>query len=126
MYITFIFKLPNGPKAYNTYYGKYHTDHILPEHEGLDEVIKPYLLKGINEYYKFELKQRLANPLHITEFKEKVPIGIMSVSNDTDISIHSSNEEKHVFDFYCQKFTIDHKISLEMYVFGKLIENAEF
>ena len=45
MYITFIFKLPNGPKAYNTYYGKYHTDHILPEHEGLDEVIKPYLLK---------------------------------------------------------------------------------
>ena len=126
MYITFIFKLPNGPKAYNTYYGKYHTDHILPEHEGLDEVIKPYLLKGINEYYKFELKQRLANPLHITEFKEKVPIGIMSVSNDTDISIHSSNEEKHVFDFFCQNFTIDHKISLEMYVFGKLIENAEF
>ena len=120
MYITFIFKLPNGPKGYNTYYGKYHTDDISPEHEGLDEVIKPYLLKAINEYYKFELKQK-----HIPEvdFKEKVPIGIISVSNDTDISIHSSNEEKYVFDFYCQKFTIDHKISLEMYVFGKLIEN---
>ena len=24
MYITFIFKLPNGPKGYNTYYGKYY------------------------------------------------------------------------------------------------------
>ena len=123
MYITFIFILPNGLKGYNTDYGKYHTDDISPEHEGLDEVVKPYLLKGINEYYKFELKQK-----HIPEvdFKEQVPIGIMSVSNDTNISIHSSNEEKRVFDFYCQKFTIDHKISLEMYVFGKLIENPEF
>ena len=125
MYITFIFKIPNGPKAYKTCYGKYHTDNISPEHEGLDEVIRPYLLKGLSEYHKLEYKHNRGNPLHFSEFKENIPIGIISVSNDTYISIHSSNEEKRVFDFYCQKFTINHKINLEMYVFGKLIDNPD-
>ena len=122
MYITFIFKIPNGPKADKTYYGKYHTDNISPEHEGLDEVIRPYLLKGLSEY-----NDNIEHKTHILpeEFKENIPIGIISVSNDTYISIHSSNEEKRVFDFYCQKFTINHKINLEMYVFGKLIDNPD-
>ena len=122
MYITFIFKIPNGPKADKTYYGKYHTDNISPEHEGLDEVIRPYLLKGLSEYNdKIERKPHILPE----ELSKKVHIGIISISNDTYISIHSSNEEKRVFDFYCQKFTINHKINLEMYVFGKLIDNPE-
>jgi hypothetical protein len=116
MYITFIFKIEN-----KTYYGKYHTDNISPDHEGLDEEIRPYLLKGICEYHKFEQKQ--THSLEV-EFKQHVPIGIMSVSYDTHISIHSSNDEKRVFDFYCQKFTINYKITLEMYMFGKLIVNS--
>jgi hypothetical protein len=122
MYITFIFRLPNGAKADKTFYGKYHTDYISPDHEGLDKEIRPYLIKGLSEYYKFE---EAINHIQEVELNKKVKIGIISVSNDTYISIHSSNEEKRVFDFYCQKFTINHKINLEMYVFGKLIDNPE-
>ena len=102
---------------------RYHTDDISPEHEGIDEVIRPYLLKGLSEYNNiFEHKTHILPE----ELRKNVHIGIISISNDTYISIHSSNEEKRVFDFYCQKFTINYKISLEMYVFGKLIENLEF
>ena len=113
MFITFIFKLPNKPGQ--TLYGKYYTDYIAPEHEGLDQVIKPYLLKGISEYQKIEQKPQV---------KEKVHIGIISVSNYKYISIHSTNEERNCFDFYCEKFTINHKLCLEMYMFGKFIENS--
>jgi hypothetical protein len=111
IFITFIFKLNN-----RTFYGKYYTDTISPEHPGLDEEIKPYLLKGISEYQKMEQKPQL---------KEKVHIGIISVSNYNHISIHSTNEERNFFDFFCAKFTINHKICLEMYMFGKLIENSD-
>ncbi len=122
MYITFFFKIPNGPKADKTFYGKYHTDDISPEHEGLDEVIRPYLLKGLSEY-----NDNIEHKTHILpeELSKNVHIGIISIYNDTYISIHSSNEEKRVFDFYCQKFTINYKIDLEMYMFGKLIDNSE-
>ena len=106
IFITFIFKLNN-----KTFYGKYYTDNIPPDHEGLDEVIKPYLLQGINCYNE---QEGLNEPVHI---------GIVSVSNHKYISIHSSNEEKNSFDFYCQKFTINYKTSLKIYMFGRLIEN---
>jgi len=117
MYITFMFIILG-----NRYFGKYHTDNISPEHNGLDEEIRPYLLKGISEYNdKIERKPHILPE----ELSKKVKIGIISVSNDTYISIHSSNEEKLVFDFYCQKFTINHTIRLEMYMFGNLIENPD-
>ena len=108
IFITFIFTL-NG----KTFYGKYYTDYISPDHEGLDEVIKPYLVKGLNEYNKHE---------NLPEIKENIQIGIISVSDHKYISIHSSNDEKLCFDFYCEKFNINYKIHLRMYVFGKLIE----
>ena len=44
-FITFIYKIGSNNK---TYFGKYITDYISDEHEGLDLVIKPYLLDGIN------------------------------------------------------------------------------
>ena len=106
IFITFIFKL-----NYKTFYGKYYTDNISPDHEGLDAEIKPYLLHGIQ-------KQDL-----LPDITEEVRIGILSVSNHKYISIHSSHEERNCFDFYCEKFTINHKICLKMYMFGKLIEN---
>ena len=111
IFITFIFKMNNA-----TYYGKYYTDTISPEHEGLDLEIRPYLIKGLSEYIKQEQN-------YFSEFKENVPIGIISVSSLNHISIHSSNEEINCFDFYCEKFTINHIISMKMYMFGKLIEN---
>jgi hypothetical protein len=114
IFITFIFRLSYIPDK--TFYGKYYTDYISPDHEGLDEEIRPYLLKAISEYQKQK---------KLPEVKEKVHIGIMSVSNYKYISIHSTNEERNCFDFYCEKFTINHKICMEMYMFGKLIENPE-
>ena len=109
MFITFIFKLPNKPDQ--TLYGKYYTDYISDDHEGLDKEIKPYLLKGINKFQKLNLSPEVKN----------VHIGIISVSDHNYISIHSTDEEIKCFDFYCKNFTINHKISLTMYMFGKLI-----
>ena len=63
MFITFIFKLPNNPGQ--TLYGKYYTDYIYDDHEGLDKEIKHYLLKGINEFQNLKLSQEVEN-VHIT------------------------------------------------------------
>ena len=109
MFITFIFKIQNRPGQ--TFYGKYYTDYISDDHEGLDKEIKPYLLKGINKFQKLNLSPEVKN----------VHIGIISVSDHNYISIHSTDEEIKCFDFYCKNFTINHKISLTMYMFGKLI-----
>jgi hypothetical protein len=106
MFITFIFKLPNKPGQ--TFYGKYYTDYISDDHEGLDKEIKPYLLKGINAFQNLKLSPEVEN----------VHIGIISVSDHNSIS---SDEEIKCFDFYCKKFTINYNISLTMYMFGKLI-----
>jgi len=67
IFITFIFKLNE-----TIFYGKYYTDYISDDHEGLDKEIKPYLLKGINEYQKQE---------NLPEVKENIHIGIISVSD---------------------------------------------
>ena len=60
------------------------------------------------------------------EINEKVHIGVLSVSNQKYIAIHSSDDEKYSFDFYCEKYTINYKICLRMYMFGKLVENPDF
>jgi len=110
IFITFIFTLPTRPDK--KYYGKYYTDNIAIDHNGLDEEIKPYLLKGISEYQKQE--EHRSSEIK----KENFHIGVISVSNHDYIPIHSTNEERHCFDFYCN--TID----LTMYMFGKLIKNS--
>jgi hypothetical protein len=113
IFITFIFKMNN-----TTYYGKYYTDYISPDHEGLDDEIRTYLLKGITEYQKQELLPKIKQ-----EAIDNVQIGVMSVCNETYISLHSTNEERNCFDFHCEKYTINHTICMKMYMFGKLIEN---
>lgn len=47
-FITFIYKV--GKKK--TYYGKYCSDYISDDHDGLDNEVKYILLSGINEYRK--------------------------------------------------------------------------
>ena len=117
MFITFIFKMPH--KSSETFYGKYYTDNISDEHEGLDNEIKPYLLKGINAF------KRLEHSHDEQEEQEKnIHIGIISVSNDKYISIHSTDNEMNCFDFFCKKFTINHKMCLTLYMFGKSIKCA--
>ncbi len=110
IFITFMFKFNN-----TRYYGKYYTDNISPDHEGLDEVIKPYLIKGILLHYKQE---------DLLEINDKLHIGIISVSHEKYIAIHSSNEERCSFDFYCERFNINYKEYLKIYMFGKLLENS--
>ena len=117
IFITFIFKLKN-----TTYYGKYYTDYISPDHEGLDEEVKSYLLKGISEYQKQENLPDIKEYIK-EDIKEDVNIGVISVCNHKYISIHSTNEERKCFDFYCEKFNINYKTCLKMYMFGKLIQN---
>ena len=112
IFITFIYKINNI-----TFYGKYYTDNISPDHEGLDEEVKPYLLKAIKEYQIQE---------NLPEIKENIDIGIISVCNHKYISLHSTNEERKCFDFYCEKFTINYIVCLKMYMNGKLIKNTEF
>ncbi len=118
IFITFIFKMNN-----RIFYGKYYTDNISPDHTGLDEEVKPYLLKGISEYYKKKEENTKVLP---EEINTNLHIGIMSVSNEKYIAIHSSDDEKYSFDFYCEKYTINYKICVRMYMFGKLIENHDF
>jgi hypothetical protein len=108
VFITFIFKINN-----NTFYGKYYTDHISDDHMGLDEEIRPYLLKGLTSYQQQE---------KLPEFNETVQIGIISVASYPSISLYSSNEEKKCFDFYCEKFNINYKTYVKIHMFGILIE----
>ena len=114
IFITFMFTLPNA-KGNIKHFGKYYTDSILHEHEGLDVVVKPYLIKGLREFSEKKPTE---------EFIRNIHIGVLSVSNCNTISIHSTDEEINSFDFYCEKFTINQKVYLKIYMFGKLIENT--
>jgi len=102
IFITFIFKLNE-----KTFYGKFYTDTLEPDHEGLNEVIKPYLMKGLQDQ---------------DVLPENVRIGILSVCNHKYIAIHSSKDEINCFDFYCHKFTINYTVHVRMYMFGKLVD----
>ena len=46
-FITFIYKVGKSKK---TYYGKYCSDYISDDHEGLDTEVKYSLLKGLKKY----------------------------------------------------------------------------
>lgn len=48
-FITFIYKIG---KTNKTYYGKYCSDYISDDHNGLDIEVKYDLVKGLNEFRK--------------------------------------------------------------------------
>ena len=48
-FITFIYRIGTNKK---TYFGKYVCDYISQDHEGLDDEVKPAVIRGINEYRK--------------------------------------------------------------------------
>lgn len=101
IFITFIFRLPSQPGK--TFYGKFYTDSISPDHAGLDEVIRPYLTRCLPG-----------------QQVQEVQIGILSVSNEKYIPIHASDKERFIFDFYCEKFSINYVEVVKLYLFGKL------
>jgi hypothetical protein len=110
-FITFIYRVG---KNENIYYGKYVTDYISDDHEGLDEEIKPFILEGLNKYRK----QRNFPLLK----KNKLMVGIMSFSRDEYIPTYSSKVEIDCFHFYCINNTNIHIKKKEFYVNGRMIE----
>ena len=105
-FITFIYKIGNNSK---TYYGKYVTDHISDDHNGLDAEVKYELIDGINRY-----RTKKALP----KLHSKIIIGIISFSSDKYIPVYSSDNEIKCFDFYF----IEERYYKKIYINGKLIE----
>ena len=82
--ITFIYKIGKNP---TTYYGKYITDYLSDDHDGLDREVRPILVKVLNEYRKKKGYWLLNS--------KQIKIGIISLYND-----YSSKRETKCFDFY--------------------------
>jgi len=105
-FISFIYRIGNK----KTYYGKYVTSNISDDHSGLDNEIRPHLVKGLNEFRKKN---------NLIEFDEsKIKIGIMSFSNHEIIPTDSSKDEIECFDFYCIESGFQDK---KIYINGKLL-----
>jgi hypothetical protein len=100
-FITFIYKV--GKKS-KTYYGKYCSDYISDDHEGLDNEVKYILKQSLNQYRKQNNKKIIS----------KLMIGILSFSSNEETPTYSTNNEIQCFDFYK---SYDEKI----YINGKLI-----
>ena len=101
-FISFIYKVGNNKK---TYYGKYCTDYISDDHEGLDNEVKYILKRGLNAYRKNN---------NIPKLKSNIMIGILSLSSNDIIPTYSSDNEIKCFDFYSD-------YSNKIYINGKLI-----
>lgn len=89
-FVTFIYRI--GPK---TYYGKYVTDYISDDHEGLDDEVRWILIQGINRFREKKGKVSLKD----------IKIGVISISSSYCECIPTDSTEKEVkcFDFYSIK-----------------------
>ena len=101
MSIAFIYRIGNSK---NVYYGKYVSEGISDDHDGLDLEIKPFLIAGLKKYRKKK---------NLSEKKLKVSIGILSFSEYS----YTSKQEIKCFDFYYREYGCDY----ETYVNGKLV-----
>ena len=90
--ITFIYKIGRHPK---TYYGKYITEYIADDHDGLDIEILPVLIASINLFRTYKKLPRL---------KTVPQIGIISCSDESNYLNYASSNEINCFDFYYVKF----------------------
>lgn len=105
-FISFIYRIGKNKK---TYYGKYVTDDVSDDHEGLDNEVKYSLINGVNEYRK----QKGLSPLKT----KTLYVGVISFSNNKYIPTYSSSQEIKCFDFYM----INQNYKGERYVNGELI-----
>lgn len=87
-FITFIYKIDK-----RSFYGKYVAEYVCDDHEGLDDEIRPVVVKGINAF-----REKKGQP-PITDVK----IGILSFSVDGYAGCYSSEKEIECFDFYCDE-----------------------
>jgi hypothetical protein len=100
-FITFIYKVGKNPK---TYYGKYCSDYISDDHDGLDNEVKYILKQSLNQYRK----------QHNQKIISKLIIGILSFSSNEHTPTYSTNNEIQCFDFY-------KNYDEQIYINGKLI-----
>ena len=108
MFISFIYRIGNQNK---TYFGKYVTEYISDDHNGLDTEVEYELRYALNEYNKMQKLPEL-------DKKIKITIGIISFSSNEYIPTHSTNGEIHCFNFY-------RTYKNELFVNGKKIENSK-
>lgn len=102
-FITFIYKVGQDSK---TYYGKYCTDYVSDDHEGLDNEVKYHLMTALNKYN--------ASNDNTEILESDVSIGVISFSTNRYISTYSTDSEIECFDFY-------HNYENEMYINGVLV-----
>jgi hypothetical protein len=69
-FITFIYKVGKSKK---TYYGKYCSDYISDDHEGLDTEVKYSLLKGLQKYKEQPNEEKNAK----SKKEMKVIVGVL-------------------------------------------------
>ncbi len=95
MFITFIYKIDS-----KIYFGKYVTDYISPDHNGLDNIIMPLLQRGLNNV--------------------DIKIGILSLSDVIHLPFtpsYATDNEIHTFDFYCKM----ENFAISIYINGELV-----
>lgn len=90
-FITFIYRIRDDSKVY---YGKYCSDYISDDHEGLDIEVQFNLLRTLNKMMKS------SNPDFITLKEDDVAIGVLSFSSNKYIPMCSSDKEIKAFDYY--------------------------
>jgi hypothetical protein len=103
-FITFIYRVGKNKK---TYYGKYCSDYISDDHDGLDTEVKYSLLRGLTKYKEQSNEKE-------NEEEMKVIVGVLSFSSNKFIPTYSSENEIECFDFY-------HDYDNKIYINGKNI-----
>lgn len=105
-FITFFYKIGKS-----TFYGKYVTDMISDDHEGLDDEVRGMVIKGVNAFRK---EKGLA-PI------KEVIIGVLSYSFDNFAPSYSSEKEVKAFDFYCDELNFK---TCNIYINGTLMKDV--
>lgn len=103
--ITFIYKIKH---VNNTFYGKYITDYVSDDHEGLDKEIKYRVLDCINKY-------RASKNIKKLESKNFL-VGVLSCTTNDNFLDYYSNQEIKCFDFYYKKINYN---TQDVYINGK-------
>lgn len=98
-FITFYYCF--GRKINNSYFlGKYIDDYISDDHMGLDTIVRPVLLTGINAFREQKgLKKIKSKDLNIS---------VIGFSSDVgNVPSYSSKRERKTFDFYHETYDFD-------------------
>jgi hypothetical protein len=106
-FITFIYKIDGDT---NIYYGKYITDYISDDHEGLDIEVKTILIPELNNFRKNNNLSELDD--------ESIIVGILGFCTDNYVPTYSTDHEMKAFNFY----SIYRNYNYQTYINGNLVD----